>query len=188
MPMLDAYIPEGALAPEAEQQLLARLTNILLTWEGADPANERARSLAWVFLHRPVAVLAAGTPTELPHYRIVASVPEGQFDDEHRAGMVAAVTDAVLAAEGAQHRRDAFRVWVFTQEIPDGTWGAGGQIQRLADIASYVIGDPDAGERYAADQLAASRRGTPHTTSAEPPAVVGQSLDRPVGYGYRRRP
>jgi hypothetical protein len=30
MPMLDAYIPEGALALEAEDKLLARLTDLLL--------------------------------------------------------------------------------------------------------------------------------------------------------------
>jgi hypothetical protein len=28
MPMLDAYIPEGALPPEAEDTLLARLTGL----------------------------------------------------------------------------------------------------------------------------------------------------------------
>jgi len=53
MPMLDAYIPEGALSPEAEDKLLARLTDLLLQHEGVDPANQAARALAWVFVHRP---------------------------------------------------------------------------------------------------------------------------------------
>ena len=48
MPMLDAYIPEGALAPEAEQKLLSRCTDLLLEHEGADPTNEAVRSIAWV--------------------------------------------------------------------------------------------------------------------------------------------
>jgi phenylpyruvate tautomerase PptA (4-oxalocrotonate tautomerase family) len=53
MPLLDAYIPEGALEPEAERRLLARCTDLLLEHEGADPANEAAQQIAWVFVHRP---------------------------------------------------------------------------------------------------------------------------------------
>ena len=55
MPMLDAYIPEGALSEQAERELLSDLTDILLEHEGADPANPVARAIAWVFLHRPAA-------------------------------------------------------------------------------------------------------------------------------------
>ncbi|MQA79560.1 MAG: Tautomerase enzyme [Streptosporangiales bacterium] len=157
MPMLDAYIPEGALSAEAERNLLTELTTILLTWEGADPRNAAARSIAWVFLHRPTAVLVGGEATGEPRYKIVATVPEGQLDDERRGGMVAAVTDAVLKAEGATRKRDALRVWVFTQEVPDGSWGAGGRIQRLADIAGFVLGDEAAGEAHARAQLSAAR-------------------------------
>ena len=39
MPMLDAYILEGALPPEAADKLLARLTGLLLQHEGVDPAT-----------------------------------------------------------------------------------------------------------------------------------------------------
>jgi len=101
MPMLDAYIPEGALTAEAEQRLISRLTDLLLEHEGADPRNPAARSLAWVFVHRPAAVHVAGEPASDPRYRFVASVPEGQYDDERRAAIVAAVTEAVLDAEDA---------------------------------------------------------------------------------------
>src|SRR5215470_1113726 len=48
MPMLDAYIPDGALSPSAERELLAKLTDLLLKYEGVDPTNEMARKLAWV--------------------------------------------------------------------------------------------------------------------------------------------
>lgn len=61
MPMLDAYIPEGALSPDAEDKLLARLTDLMLEHEGVDPANQAARELAWVFVHRP-AVYVGGSP------------------------------------------------------------------------------------------------------------------------------
>ena len=157
MPMLDAYIPDGALHPDAEQRLLARLTDILLEHEGADPADPRTRSIAWVFLHRPARILVGGMDAEFPRYRIVASVPEGQLDDEHRASMVRAVTDAVLDAEPEGRARDPFRVWVFTHQVPEGTWGGGGTIVGLADIATFVTGDAEAGAAHAKRRLAISK-------------------------------
>jgi phenylpyruvate tautomerase PptA (4-oxalocrotonate tautomerase family) len=160
MPMLDAYIPEGALSDEAEKQLLSRLTDLLIRHEGADPANPVVRSIAWVFLHRPEAVFVAGEPAAAPRYRFVASVPEGQFDDERRQAIVEAVTEAVLDAEDGAHPRDPMRVWVFTNEVPEGTWGGGGRIVTLADIAGLALGDADKGREYAERTLGA-RRGVP---------------------------
>jgi phenylpyruvate tautomerase PptA (4-oxalocrotonate tautomerase family) len=160
MPMLDAYIPAGALSHGAEQALMSELTDLLLRHEGADPADPRARAIAWVFLHRPAAVYVAGEPAAEPRYRIVASVPEGQFDDERRAAIVREVTDAVLRAEGAAHPHDPNRVWVFTNEIPDGTWGGAGRINTLADIVGYVVDDPEAGRAYAERRLSGRRAAT----------------------------
>jgi phenylpyruvate tautomerase PptA (4-oxalocrotonate tautomerase family) len=154
MPMLDAYIPEGALDAESEKALLRKLTDVLLEHEGADPANPGARALAKVWLHRPAALLHAGEEPEMPHYRIIASVPQGQFDDERRSGMVAAVTDAIFDAEDGRYDRDPLRIWVFASEIPDGTWGGGGRIVRLAEIAGLVLGDAEKGRAYAERRLA----------------------------------
>jgi phenylpyruvate tautomerase PptA (4-oxalocrotonate tautomerase family) len=157
MPMLDAFIPEDALTAEAEQQLLSNLTDILLRNEGADPNNPAVRSIAWVFLHRPAKVFVGGEPAAEPRYRIVASVPEGQFDDERREATVAEITAAVLDAEGGAYERDPMRVWVFTSEVPDGTWGGAGRINRLADIAGLAMGDPEKGREYAERRLAERR-------------------------------
>ncbi len=153
MPMLDAHIPEGALTRDAERALLAQLTDVLLRNEGADPTNPAARALAKVWLHRPAELFVAGEAASEPHYRIVASVPEGQFDDERRGAMVAEVTEAVLDAEEGRFERDPMRVWVFAAEIPDGTWGGAGRIARLADIAGFVFGDADRGREYAEQRL-----------------------------------
>jgi phenylpyruvate tautomerase PptA (4-oxalocrotonate tautomerase family) len=157
MPMLDAYIPEGALAPAAEERLLARLTDLLIVNEGADPTNPLVRSIAWLFVHRPQAVYVAGAPASVPHYRFIASVPEGQYDPERRQAMVYDITEAVLDAENGIHARDPGRVWVFTPEVPDGTWGGFGRIATLADIATLATGDPERGRRYAEERLSTRR-------------------------------
>jgi phenylpyruvate tautomerase PptA (4-oxalocrotonate tautomerase family) len=157
MPMLDAFIPEGALSDEAEERLLSDLTEILLRHEGADPSDPAARSIAWVYLHRPASLYVAGEPAEEPRYRIIASVPEGQFDDERRQALVEAVTERVLDAEDGAYERNPLRVWVFASEIPDGTWGGGGRIVTLADIVGFVVGDPEKGREYAEKRLADRR-------------------------------
>lgn len=155
MPMLDAYIPTGALEPQAERQLMGALTDALLRWEGADPSDARAQSIGWAFLHRPEAVFVGGQPsaTDQPRYRIIASTPEGQLDLERRAGLIAEVTELVLDAEPAGRDRDPFRVWVFSAVIPESTWGSGGQLFGLADITTFVVGDPAVGHAHAQRRL-----------------------------------
>ena len=157
MPMLDAYIPAGALTEEAEEKLLSHLTNVLLRNDGADPANERVRSIAWLFVHRPEAVYVAVSRAAAPHYRFIASVPEGQYEPERRLAMVTDITEAVLDAEQGAHDRDPSRIWVFTPEIPEGTWGGAGRIVTLADIAGFATGDAELGRRYAEQRLAERR-------------------------------
>jgi phenylpyruvate tautomerase PptA (4-oxalocrotonate tautomerase family) len=162
MPQLDAYIPAGALAPDAERDLIAELTDLLIRHEGADPTNETVRSIAWVFVHRPEEVYVGGRPAAAPRYRFVASVPEGQFNAERRQALTEAITEAVLDAEGGAHPRDPMRVWVFTLEVPEGAWGGGGRVVGLADIAGLALGDPEAGREYA-ERVFAERRGEPVT-------------------------
>jgi phenylpyruvate tautomerase PptA (4-oxalocrotonate tautomerase family) len=157
MPMLDITIPENALSPQAETALLGQLTDLLLQHEGVDPKTPAARLLAKVFVHRPARLFVAGEPASEPHYRVVASVPEGQYDDGRRSAMVAAVTQAILDAEEGARPRDPMRVWVFANEIPEGTWGGNGHIHGLAEITGFVVGDAEKGRKYAERRLAARR-------------------------------
>jgi hypothetical protein len=78
--------------------------------------------------------------------------------------MVAAVTEAILDAEDGRYERDPLRIWVFPNEIPDGTWGGGGRIPRLADIAGLVLGDAEKGRAYAEKRWAAAGRCRPETS------------------------
>ncbi len=151
MPLLDAYIPEGALSPSAERELLARLTDLLITYEGVDPNNENVRHLAWVFVHRP-QVYVAGAPPTSPRYRFICQVPEGQYNDERRAAVTAEMTQAVADAENGAWPHPEFRVCVFTCEVPDGIWGGGGRIIRLPDIYQFGGSSRDAAEQALADR------------------------------------
>jgi phenylpyruvate tautomerase PptA (4-oxalocrotonate tautomerase family) len=139
MPMLDAYIPDSALSEEQERRLLRRCTDLLLKHEGLDPADERLRSIAWVFVHRPV-VYVAGEPSSEPRYRFVCQVPEGQYDAERRAAITREMTEAVAQAEAGRWPDPEARVWVFTYEVPEGTWGVFGKVLGLADIAEFAVG------------------------------------------------
>ena len=139
---------------------MAKVTDLLIRHEGADPTNETVRSIAWVFVHRPETVYVGGRPAAAPRYRFIASVPEGQFNEERRQAMTAEITDAVLDAEQGAHPRDPMRVWVFTLEVPDGAWGGGGRVVTLGDIAGLALGDAEAGREYA-ERVFAERRGEP---------------------------
>jgi phenylpyruvate tautomerase PptA (4-oxalocrotonate tautomerase family) len=160
MPQLDAYIPAGSLSPDAERDLFAKVTDLLIRHDGADPTDETVRSIAWVWVHRPEKVYVGGKPAEAPRYRFVASLPEGQFNAERRQAMTEEITEAVLDAEQGTHPRDPMRVWVFTLEVPEGTWGGGGRVMGLGDMAGLGLGDAEAGREYA-KRVFAERRGEP---------------------------
>lgn len=154
MPMIDAYIPEGALEAKAEARLFEELTEILIKHEGMDPADERVRNVTWIFLHRP-KVYRGGVPAEQAIYRITSTVPEGQYTDQARAGLVKEVAEAVARAEGVGLEDVKTRIWIFPVEMPDGEWGSGGVIRHLPDIMEALGGG--ASRKLGTKRLAAKR-------------------------------
>ena len=155
MPMIDVTIPEGALKPAAEARLIKELGDILIGHEGFDSANKVAQGVTVVFLHRPAAVYVAGEPSPSPRYRIVPTVPEGQYTEVSRAALVKDVTAAVVRADGGSYEDVAPQVWVFPTEIPDGQWGSRGVIRLLPDIQAFIAGEH---ERKVGEERLARRR------------------------------
>ncbi|KVL57044.1 Tautomerase enzyme [Burkholderia territorii] len=156
MPMIDAMWPDHALTPDAEARLIRELTDILIEAEGYDPANPVAQRVTVFHLHRPAAIYIGGERTDTVRYRIVPSVPEGQYTDESRRSLVRRVTEAVARAEGRPFDDVAARVWIFPTEIPDGAWGTRGAIWTLPDIHALLAGEPERGA--GAERLARRRR------------------------------
>jgi phenylpyruvate tautomerase PptA (4-oxalocrotonate tautomerase family) len=158
MPMLDVYIPEGAFAADRETALMNQITEILIRHEGFDPADPTTRSASWVFLHRPAAVYVGGAPADTPRYKVIPSVPEGQYDAGKRAGVIRDVTKAILDAEDGTWPRDPGRIWVFPTEIPEGHWGGSGEIRPLKRILSRLTGDDiEQAAKLAAERITSSR-------------------------------
>ncbi|SDP61595.1 hypothetical protein SAMN04488595_113139 [Ralstonia sp. 25mfcol4.1] len=156
MPMIDALWPQDALTPEAEDRLVKELTDILIEAEGYDPDNPVAQAVTVLHLHRPAAVYVGGERSKAVRYRIIPSVPEGQYTDAARNALVQAVTEAVARAERRPLDEVASRVWVFPTEIADGTWGSRGAIFRLPDIHALLAGESD--RSTGEERLARSRR------------------------------
>jgi phenylpyruvate tautomerase PptA (4-oxalocrotonate tautomerase family) len=156
MPMIDVTIPEGALQPEAEARLMKELTDILITHEGFGADNKVAQRVTWVYLHRPAAVFVAGERSALPRYRVVSTVPEGQYTQAIREALVRDVTAAVVRADGGKYEEVAPRVWVFPSEIPDGEWGSRGAIQPLPNIQALIAGEHE--RQIGVERLARRRR------------------------------
>jgi len=160
MPMIDLTIPEDALDAASEERLIEELGEILIRHEGFDRDNEtewrRAQSVTLVFVHRPAAVFVAGARAPKPRYRIVPTVPEGQYTQAARAALVKDVTEAVVRAEGGTFEDIAPRVWVFPSEIEDGCWGSRGVIRRLPEIQAFIAGEDQ--RRVGEERLARRRR------------------------------
>jgi phenylpyruvate tautomerase PptA (4-oxalocrotonate tautomerase family) len=164
MPMIDAFIPSDALAPDAERALVSKVTELMVTHEmrrivdliddaeEVKASYERATSIAWLFVHRTDVYVGGGVPSA-PHYKFQISIPEGQIDEPFRSSIAPDITRAVGEAEGRRWPHVDARVWVHVYEVPDGNWGAGRAV-RLREIVDYVA--PGMGElaeqRFAAKQ------------------------------------
>ncbi len=140
MPMMSLTVPEGTFTPEIREEVAEKLTTALLRAERA-PDTEFFRSITWVYVdEKPAgAVLAAGKPVEKPIVRLEVTTPEGALSERRRAEMVSAATEILREAAGIPAEEALTRVWVLMYEVPEGQWGAGGEIvyfQRLRELAA----------------------------------------------------
>ncbi|HMU27217.1 MAG TPA: 4-oxalocrotonate tautomerase [Solirubrobacterales bacterium] len=128
---------EGALTPEARDQLVENLTTNLLKAEGA-PNTEFFRSVTWVLINeRPAALTYAGDKPGAGVVKLDVITPEGALNDDRREQMIQAGTATIREAFGIADE-DALKVWVLCRDVVDGGWGAGGNVihyKELVEIA-----------------------------------------------------
>lgn len=85
------------------------------------------RAETWVHVHEREAwaVNKAGGPANESTFLLAATVPAGALSDRRKKGLIEDATQTILGAAGGTP--DPHRVWIHVHELPDGTWGAGGQ-------------------------------------------------------------
>jgi phenylpyruvate tautomerase PptA (4-oxalocrotonate tautomerase family) len=134
MPLIDLTIPEGTFTPEARTDLAEQLTTVLLRAERA-PDTEFFRSITWAYVHELPAgtVLQGGRPVAAPIFRVQATVPQGALSDRRKAEFVESATRVISDAAGLGEA-DGMRVWVLVHEVPEGNWGAAGNVVRFEQL------------------------------------------------------
>jgi len=137
--MMDLTYPAGALEPDARAELVEELTTVLLRAERA-PDTEFFRQITWVYVHELPAgtVLAAGRPVSQPTFRLQVTVPEGALSQRRKAELVSEATPSILAAAGLS-QDDALRVWIVIDEVPEGNWGAAGNIIHFEQLRAAAV-------------------------------------------------
>jgi phenylpyruvate tautomerase PptA (4-oxalocrotonate tautomerase family) len=140
MPKIQLTALTGALTEQGRASIQADLARTLLKWEGA-PDNEFFRAQSWALLNElPAGAVITAEDAE-PRFIVDVTVPAGAVDDKRKAGLVGEVTHLVLDAAGLEADQ-ALRVWVLIHDQADGTWGAGGQIFRYADLIALATAEP----------------------------------------------
>ena len=133
MPKLDLTVPTGTLSDDAKGELARELGATLLRWEGA-PDTEFFRSITWAHVHElPAESIQTPDGVAEPHAVLDVTIPAGALSDRRKAGLVEDATKLLLDATGWGPEAGV-RVWTLIHEVPDGNWGAAGQIVRFEQL------------------------------------------------------
>jgi phenylpyruvate tautomerase PptA (4-oxalocrotonate tautomerase family) len=133
VPKLDLTIPADSLSDDAQQELARRLGATLLHWEGA-PDTEFFRSITWAHVHAlPADSIQTPEGVAEPHAVVEITVPSGALSERRKEGLVEDTNKLVLDATGWGDGA-GLRVWTLIHEVPDGNWGAAGQVVRFDQL------------------------------------------------------
>lgn len=137
--MMNLTYPAGTFTDEQREEVAEKLTTALLRAERA-PDTEFFRNITWVYAHEMPkgTVLAAGKPVEEPILLLEVTTPEGALSERRRAELVSAATEILRETADIAAEEALTRIWVLMHEVPEGQWGAGGEIihfERLKELA-----------------------------------------------------
>jgi phenylpyruvate tautomerase PptA (4-oxalocrotonate tautomerase family) len=140
MPRLDLTITADVLSKEQKSELMRELGAALLRWEGA-PDTEFFRSITWAHLHElPAEAIQTPGGVAEPHAILDITIPSGALSDRRKAGIVEEASKLVLDASG-WGAEAGVRVWVLIHEVPDGNWGAAGQVVRFEQLREAAMAE-----------------------------------------------
>jgi phenylpyruvate tautomerase PptA (4-oxalocrotonate tautomerase family) len=142
MPRLDLTITADVLTEEQKPEMLRELGAALLHWEGA-PDTEFFRSITWAHLHEvPASSIQTPDGEAAPHAILDITVPGGALSERRKAGIVEDATKIVLDTTG-WGAEAGVRVWVLIHDVPDGNWGAAGQVVRFEQLRDAAKAERD---------------------------------------------
>jgi len=143
MPKLELTIPAESLSEDERGTLARDLGAALLRWEGA-PDTGFFRSITWAHVHAlPVDAMQTPDGVADPHAVIEISVPDGALSERRKAGLVEETTKLVLDATGWDPAT-SWRVWTLIREVPEGNWGAGGEIIHFEQLREAAQAEREA--------------------------------------------
>jgi phenylpyruvate tautomerase PptA (4-oxalocrotonate tautomerase family) len=150
MPKVDLTFPAGALSDDAKRELPRELAAAMLRWEGA-PDTEFFRSITWTHVHElpAEAVHTADGQAELSQFVVDATVPAGALSDRRKGGLVEEFSKLVRDAAGLTDE-EGVRVWVLIHEVPEGNWGAAGQIVQFEQLRAAAKAEREKAEQAGA--------------------------------------
>lgn len=136
MPMIDIFLPDNALPPDADRKLGEGLTLVLLRAEGVpNPAPFHLQNTA-AFLHRlPASAVQTAAESNAAAVRIQVVTPPNALKREGQKQFTKEATDLVqsLANEGTE-----LRVWVILTEAAEGGWGIAGTAFGIAEFTALA--------------------------------------------------
>ena len=140
MPKLELTIPAESLSDEEQGPLARDLGAALLRWEGA-PDTGFFRSITWAHVHAlPASSMHTPDGVADPHAVVEISVPDGALSEKRKAGLVEDTTRIVLEATGWDPK-DGWRVWTLIRDVPEGNWGAGGEIVHFSQLREAALAE-----------------------------------------------
>jgi phenylpyruvate tautomerase PptA (4-oxalocrotonate tautomerase family) len=162
MPVIEMYVPKGALDDETRRTLHDRVSRQVLEAEGATyDESPLAQAITWMMIYEMPEggwsiggkVLSSG---EEPRVLTRVSVPHGALDDERRADIAARVNREVTNALGEPFKDPTTSFCLISEQ----TFSGGGIVVSFADLVQW-LGLPHRQDRdaNAAEPIAAG--GTP---------------------------
>lgn len=138
MPLIQVTAQKGTLTKSKQDALIKRLSDAVLTAEGAPLDSDSAQSLVWAQLTEiPVgATYIGGEVSEEPPVLIFVTTPEGALNDSTREALAAEIGNIVDDIVGTYEGR--LNHWAHLNHVNDGCWAGMGQVLRLPFIQAAM--------------------------------------------------
>lgn len=149
MPVIEMYVPEGALTEETKRTLHDRVARQVLEVEGATyEESPKARAITWMLIHEmPPGSFSIGSEPlssgDEPRILTRVMVPPGALSDELRAELVRRVNLELVETLGEEFT-DVTKSLCLVDESC--VFSGGGIVVSYADVMRWVGLDPETRE------------------------------------------